>query len=95
MTKYFLLFEACLSSFEEVHNAHAEGATPQYHIQDISQCLDFCRQNPGCLALDFDLTEQPYLNSRCWVHMETNIYVLPASYVDHYSKQFCSKNVGK
>ena len=78
------LFSDCKIPFTKFANHNANTATPYPEVREVEKCLDLCRENPDCIAVDYDRNEPPYKNAPCWIHTDKGIVMKPQPKVDHY-----------
>jgi len=57
-----------LSAFMKYLNYHAEGGEPHINATTPEECANVCIPMPECVSFDFDTNENPWKDTRCWVH---------------------------
>jgi len=78
--------DTCPDSYPLQENTNAEGAEGQHGI-DITpeECQALCSEDDECLAIDYDRSEKPWKDMRCWLH-KTSYSTKPQANVDHYER---------
>merc|ERR1712165_406056 len=72
--------------FKKFPLQHSLGGDPQPKIKSLQECQDKCKECDSCIALDWNLTENPYTGAKCWHHSGPHPGVLPNKGADHYAK---------
>lgn len=78
---------AIATHFEYKELQHAEGGVCEEGIDDLAVCLTGCYDNSGCQAVDWNHSDNPWRNCRCWYHMSTPTGVNENFNVHHYAKK--------
>ncbi len=87
MLSSFEVIEEDCEEFDKLENYNAEGATAHPSADELDECMSTCEDNQGCMAFDFDVTKNPWMNVRCWLFLgDTELTVKPQSDVNHYTK---------
>jgi len=78
---------ACVDTMVVYEQMHAEGAEGVQGYNDIDSCNALCLSEEDCVAVDYDLGDNPYGGMRCWLHMgSVGGELNPNPTVNHYVK---------
>merc|ERR1712156_1349486 len=52
----------------------------------MEQCQQLCLDDDGCFAVDYNFSDRPWANCRCWMHKVPPTSTKSSQKIDHYSK---------
>merc|ERR1719232_454782 len=65
---------------------HAEGAECFLH-ETLEECQCMCKSLPECWAIDWNHSDKPYLDCRCWLHLGEPTNIESHKKTDQYYKK--------
>ncbi len=86
-------YAECLSNYAVAFDHNAEEGRALKQISDVDGCAAKCNDIQDCVAFDFDRSDAPYKDSRCWIHDSDDFIKKKQAEVDHYTKRGCNGNV--
>ncbi len=90
-----LLSAGCMSQFDVTLGHNAEGASPFIDADTVDKCAEVCQSIATCVAFDFNKSDKPWKDIRCWVHENPIRKLKEQPNVDHYTRGPCSRSDGR
>merc|ERR1712062_300242 len=73
-------------TFERHQFTQAHGAQGKPLITERESCLEACKYAPNCLAVDWNISQNPWMGIFCWLHVEAFGDTRNTPRTDHYVK---------